>query len=662
MFLHTCLLALILETLGSAAMTHILDGKRYYVHPAAVGSIKGGSHIDFPIPAVLLSLQCAAQDRQHLCSTTQRFDAIDDVFTSGFTSNLILQSCRHNSRNGDGSLPFDFNSPSSAHETCQFTGDSSRIYASEVDSCPDLLPAGPYFILRGQIHQAWRLYEDVLDAFVVPVAPENPLTPKSFKAIGSVAHGGLWKEVAVPSRLYHSPSKAKPLAGTRVSIKDIFHLEGIRTTFGSRDWTALHGPDRDSADYVKNLISLGAIIVGKTTSSIFAGPDMPTDQWIDFHSPFSPRGDGYQSPMGSSAGAGASLAGYEWLDISIGTDSGGSIRAPAAATGLYGLRTSWNATSMKGVEQVSQSFDVVGLLGRSLDAIIPVAATTFGFKSPVEFPTKIIYPTDFFPHEDKEQQAMVESFVSILETFLGTKRVLIGISDLWDADPPIKAKGRKIKDYLEKSAFWPYCYEFYHSFDEFRELMLEKFGRQPYGGPTVQYRWDIGSSMTAEDCYQGQQEQNVFRDWFEAKVLHHDPDTLSNAILVLPYGLADPAYRDVPNNIPGTYHTLTSKLLSPVLQIPQLVFPIGQKAYLSKISNRIEHIPIACTLLGARGSDLMLMKLGLAALKAADWPTEVLTGRYTFGNSSQDRADVEVPENHPEKQVDYLKELQNTLH
>lgn len=58
----------------------------------------------------------------------------------------------------------------------------------------------------------------------------------------------------------------------------------------------------------------------------------------------------------------------------------------------------------------------------------------------------------------------------------------------------------------------------------------------------------------------------------------------------------------------------------------------------------------------------MLMKLGLAALKAADWPTEVLTGRYTFGNSSQDRADVEVPENHPEKQVDYLKELQNTLH
>lgn len=38
MFLHTCLLALILETLGSAAMTHILDGKRYYVHPAAVVS------------------------------------------------------------------------------------------------------------------------------------------------------------------------------------------------------------------------------------------------------------------------------------------------------------------------------------------------------------------------------------------------------------------------------------------------------------------------------------------------------------------------------------------------------------------------------------------------------------------------------------------------
>lgn len=53
----------------------------------------------------------------------------------------------------------------------------------------------------------------------------------------------------------------------------------------------------------------------------FATAESPTDQWVDFHCPFNPRGDGYLKPGGSSTGAGAALAGYEWLDFSVGTDS-----------------------------------------------------------------------------------------------------------------------------------------------------------------------------------------------------------------------------------------------------------------------------------------------------------------------------------------------------
>jgi hypothetical protein len=101
--------------------------------------------------------------------------------------------------------------------------------------------------------------------------------------------------------------------------------------------------------------------------------------------------------------------------------------------------------------------------------------------------------------------------------------------------------------------------------------------------------------MTADECMQGQEEQKVFREWFEANILSFDPETLSNAIMIMPYGSALPVYRDVPNEYaslstpppnptveptsltrrrpPGTFHTLTSKMMSPVLQIPQLVFP-----------------------------------------------------------------------------------------
>ena len=134
---------------------------------------------------------------------------------------------------------------------------------------------------------------------------------------------GLCKLVAIPSRLYakSDQSKGLPLAGNRISVKDNFMLSGIKTTMNSRDFTKITYPDEETAEYVTKLIRLGAVTVGKTRMCASAAGEEPTDQWIDFHCPFNPRGDMYQSPSSSSSGAGASLAGYDWLDYSIGTDS-----------------------------------------------------------------------------------------------------------------------------------------------------------------------------------------------------------------------------------------------------------------------------------------------------------------------------------------------------
>ncbi len=137
----------------------------------------------------------------------------------------------------------------------------------------------------------------------------------------AVSLHGSFKSIAVPSRLYSSPSREQPLAGARISIKDNYDLEGIRTTMMNRAYNELYGPRDSSADYVTKLLQLGAVIVGKTKMSAFASAEEPTDQWIDYHCPFNPRGDKYQTPSCSSTGAGASLAGYSWLDHSIGSDS-----------------------------------------------------------------------------------------------------------------------------------------------------------------------------------------------------------------------------------------------------------------------------------------------------------------------------------------------------
>lgn len=138
----------------------------------------------------------------------------------------------------------------------------------------------------------------------------------SFLPLNLLSTDGQWRLVAVPSRLYASPSKSKPLAGKRVTIKDVFDIAEIQTTLASRDYVSTYGSSAETARYVTDLISLGAVIVGKTKTTQFA----TGDHWIDVHMPTNPRGDGYQFPDGSSTGGAVSLAAYPWVDASIGTD------------------------------------------------------------------------------------------------------------------------------------------------------------------------------------------------------------------------------------------------------------------------------------------------------------------------------------------------------
>ena len=106
----------------------------------------------------------------------------------------------------------------------------------------------------------------------------------------------MWRNIAVPSRIYAKPSTEMPLAGLRISVKDNYQIAGIRSTMTSRAFAELYGPDLVTAHYVTKLVSLGAIIVDKTRMAAFAAGEEPTDQYIDFHCPFNPRADAYQKP------------------------------------------------------------------------------------------------------------------------------------------------------------------------------------------------------------------------------------------------------------------------------------------------------------------------------------------------------------------------------
>jgi hypothetical protein len=143
----------------------------------------------------------------------------------------------------------------------------------------------------------------------------------SFHAVDALSEDCCWKSVAVPSRLYTPMTNARPLAGTRVAVKDVFRLGGIKASLNVRSFLATYGPDTETSEYVKKLMDLGAVIVGKSKTAAFAGSEKAPEYWIDFQCPFNPRADGYQAPSGSTSGGATSLAGYDWLDFSLGTDS-----------------------------------------------------------------------------------------------------------------------------------------------------------------------------------------------------------------------------------------------------------------------------------------------------------------------------------------------------
>ncbi|PNP75787.1 hypothetical protein FNYG_10865 [Fusarium nygamai] len=288
------------------------------------------------IPVVLLPIGDSISSVNDALQLINRFAEVDDVYSPSFSRTAVIRS---SSERGFKEVLKKF----------EASGHFSAVYHVSPSSSQDCLPAGPYSLCDGGIHQAYRLYDDTLDSFIFGVIPGDVLNPKRYTALNLLSSNGLWKSIPVPSRLYAVRTPVTPLAGARMGIKDIFRLKGTQTTMMSRPWIELYDPDEQSADYTEKLIKLGAVIVGKTKMTSFASPEEPTDQWIDFHCPVNPRGDGYQSPSSSSTGAATSLAGYEWLDFSIAGDSAGSVRAPAPCNGLFSLRPSFGSTSMNGI-------------------------------------------------------------------------------------------------------------------------------------------------------------------------------------------------------------------------------------------------------------------------------------------------------------------------
>jgi Asp-tRNA(Asn)/Glu-tRNA(Gln) amidotransferase A subunit family amidase len=118
--------------------------------------------------------------------------------------------------------------------------------------------------------------------------------------------------VAVPSRLSAQRSSERPFEGWRIALKDAFDVNGLRTSICNRAYLELYPSASSTAPSIAHIIDGGAIILGKTKLSSFLSREEPSES-VDFQTAWNPRGDGYQTPGGSSSGSAAAVAAYEWV-------------------------------------------------------------------------------------------------------------------------------------------------------------------------------------------------------------------------------------------------------------------------------------------------------------------------------------------------------------
>lgn len=172
-------------------------------------------------------------------------------------------------------------------------------------------------------------------------------------------------------------------AGPTVAIKDSINIAGLPTRCGS---AVLEGalPATAHAEVVEQLIRHGARIIGKANMHEFAYGVTGINQWTG-----TPPNSRYPSlvPGGSSSGCAAAVA-AGLADIAIGTDTGGSIRVPAACCGVFGFKPSFGRVSRKGVAPTETSLDCVGPFAGTMAMIERAMALIDPTFLPVRPPTQ----------------------------------------------------------------------------------------------------------------------------------------------------------------------------------------------------------------------------------------------------------------------------------
>ena len=366
---------------------------------------------------------------------------------------------------------------------------------------------------------------------------------------------------------------AGPLAGLTVAIKDMYDIAGYQTGGGSPDWLQAHPPAVKSAGSVQRLLDAGATIVGKTICDEFFYS--VTGANAHYGTPVNPRAPD-RLPGGSSSGSAAAAAGGS-CDFALGSDTGGSVRIPAAFCGLYGIRPTHGRVDPSGAMAMAPSFDVPGWFASGpglFHRLGGILLQNTGVRHAID---RLVILDDALAQAD---QAMADLVHQALAPFHGLfpkvthTAIARGHFDTW----------REAFRIVQAHETWTT----YGSFIETHKPKL---------GPGIRERMEFAASVSEDDARGARKELKAARE----SILDV---AKPGSILLLPTApCIAPLINATPSDLEG-FRVRVMRLTCPagISGLPQITIPVGTLA----------GAPAGLSFIGWAGGDEVLLELALA--------------------------------------------------
>ncbi|WP_230529978.1 amidase [Microvirga roseola] len=362
-----------------------------------------------------------------------------------------------------------------------------------------------------------------------------------------------------------------PLAGLTFAAKDLFDVAGYPTSAGSPHMLAMSGIKTRTAPTVQKLLDAGARLVGKTITDELAFS--MSGKNAHFGTPVN-GGAPDRIPGGSSSGSAAAVS-NGLCDFALGTDTGGSVRAPANHCGLFGIRPTHGRVSLELCHDLAPSFDTCGYFTRDGATFVRVGEVLLGTDgAPLTQSPKIYLARDAFALLDAPVREALKPALRKAQAVLGAPEEVDvareGFTGLYWA-----------MRYIQSREAWT-----------IDGAMIERY--RPPLGPGVADRFEFSQAVTDAQVAESMIVRSAFQLRF-ADLLRQD------AVLILPtmpdiaplVSESDEALNDYRNN------ALNLLCLSVLSGLPQVSIPLASR----------NGAPLGLSIMGPAGSDLSLVSL-----------------------------------------------------